>query len=272
MIYREALASPPLAEFIKCYWALEYPGSAGPQEPEPVLPDGCPEIVFNLSDRFARLCAHGEERQPTAILAGQMTAGISIRPSGNVRLFGIRFKPAGAFSLLTMPMYEITDRIVDLASVDGLAAFGLEEKMNEAASFVERVAVFESFFKKNLADRGPADPVAGAASSFIVGLCGQASIPAIAEKVGVSERQFERRFKRTVGVSPKMFSRIVRFQTVVRAARDRSFSGLLDAALAAGYYDQSHLIRDFKEFSGVTPLVHFQRLHRISDVFTGAAR
>src|SRR5688500_8015776 len=112
MQYRETLPSPRLAGFVKCYWTLEQGAFEAVKVPEPVVPDGCIEIIFNLADRFERL--HGENRaetQPATLVAGQMRKSVLIRPTGHVRLFGVRFQPAGAFRFFRFSLSELTDRI-----------------------------------------------------------------------------------------------------------------------------------------------------------------
>jgi AraC-like DNA-binding protein len=269
MNYREIQPPPELALYIKCFWALEYDGVPGAADAEPVLPDGCPEIVFNLSDRFVRIGGAGEELQPRTLIAGQMTRNISIRPSGRVRLFGVRFLPAGASPFLRLPLDEITDRIVELGAILGAAGNEIEERINLAGSFEERVAILAGYFNRELVRHGPADPLTSLTALRIVEQSGRLPVSAIATRLGVSERRLERRFKREIGISPKLFSRIVRFQTVVRVLQDGSSPDLLDTALAGGFYDQSHLNRDFNEFAGESPLAFFDRTHLISDAFTG---
>ena len=271
MNYAEARPSRQLTSFIKCFWTLEYSGSSGSAVPaEPVLPDGCPEIVFNLSDRFLRLHAGKEDLQPSALFAGQMSSSISIRPTGNVRLFGVRFWPAGAFPLVRYPLSEFTDQIVEFGVACPGAGSDVENKIQDAGSFSSQVAAFETFFSEQLGLRGEGDQITSKACEWILARQGLDTVSNIAHQIGVSERRLERRFKRSVGLSPKTFSRIVRFQTVVNAVQQSSDANLLDTALSFGYYDQSHLIRDFKEFSGGTPMAFFDRTHQISDVFTGA--
>ena len=236
-------------------------------EPETVLPDGCPEIVFNLSDRFVRLHDHHEETQPAALFAGQMSRRILIRPSGSVRLFGVRLQPGAASAFLGFPAHEATNQIIDLAAI-GRTFREIEGKINEAKSFAERIDVFEHFFMDRL-QGFEIDQVAFAASEAIVRTDGLLKVSALAASLGISERRLERSFAQTIGLPPKTLSRIVRFQSAVRAFQDGVSKGFLDAALQFGYYDQSHLIRDFKEFSGVTPQTYFGRANRLSDMFTG---
>ena len=274
MDYRETLPSLPLARFIKCFWALEYRAAKGTAEAEPVLPDGSPEIVFNLSDRFLRLSAGREDLQPATLFAGQMTRGILIRPTAHVKLFGVRFQPAGAFPFLRAPLDETTDEIVEFgdAVASGIGK-EIEERIHSATCFDERIAIFESYFSKSLREIRKTDAflTASKAVAVIEEQGGRLSVPDIADELGVSERSLERRFKQAVGIAPKTFSRIARFQTVVRAFQSGKTLNLLDTALDCGYYDQSHLNRDFNEFAGQSPTAFFERTHRISDIFTGAA-
>jgi AraC-like DNA-binding protein len=269
MDYREAGPSSPFAKFIKCFWSIDYKKQGGVSTPEPVLPDGCPEIVFNLSDRFLRLRSGDETVQPSTILAGQMTKRVLIRPSGHVSLFGVRFTPAGAFQLLRFPVSEITNEIVELSAVAGVRGRQIEEMINEASSFEARVAVFEKAFRQSLSKE--IDRVALTASEMIERNGGRLPVSLLTRELGLSERRLERSFKRSVGVSPKTLSRIVRFQSAIRAFQNGTSPNMLDAALEFGYYDQSHLIHDFKSFSDTTPLAYFEQSHSISDVFTGAS-
>src|SRR5436190_23474652 len=111
MNYQETLPSPRLAGYVKCYWALEFNG-VDASEPEPVVPDGCIEIVFNLADRFRRFYGNGDvEVQPSSLIAGQMRESILIGPSGEVRLFGVRFQPAGACAFFRFDMSDLANRI-----------------------------------------------------------------------------------------------------------------------------------------------------------------
>ena len=270
MIYSESPPSADLAEYIRCFWELRYKSAHDTATSEPVLPDGCPEMVFNLSDHFLRVDNDRIERQPRVLLAGQLTQRILIRPSGNVDLFGVRLQPAGAASVLGIPVDEVTDQIVDLADMERNVR-SIEDRIADAPSFRERTGLVESFVRCRLRETIASDHAATIATNMICRFRGSEPVSRIHRRLDISERQFERRFKRTVGIGPKMFSRIVRFQSVLRAVQTGTSYNLLDAALGSGYYDQSHLIRDFRKFSGLTPAAYFDRVHGISDVFTGAA-
>src|SRR5215831_9871149 len=121
MQYCEARPSPRLTEYVKCFWQLRDDAPAS-HSPDPVLPDGSMEIVFNLADPFRRYHPDGlSEIQPKAILVGQMTVHTMIAPTGRISLFGIRFHANGAFPLLRMPLNEFANRIPNVDAAFGRA-------------------------------------------------------------------------------------------------------------------------------------------------------
>lgn len=265
MLYRETPPSARFAEHVKCFWSLESTPQPGEDEPEPVVPDGCIEIVFNLSDRFRRYHACGEvETQPASIVAGQMDHGLLIGPSGAVRLFAIRFKPAGAFPFFALDLNEIFNRIVSLNDIWSRST-EIEERLAEAASFEAQVAVAETALAERMDDKKTLDPHLGYAVRAISSGNGTKPIRSLAREIGISERGLERRFRRYVGVAPKTFSRITRFQRVLKTLE--SDPNILDTALAFGYFDQSHLINDFRQFTGTGPTTFLERSHRMTEMF-----
>ncbi len=267
MQYFEAKPSPLLAGFIKCFWSLC--SDAGSGAAEPVLPDGCPEIVFNLSDRFRRLHSDGSyETQPVTIVSGQLRSSISIMSTGRVDLFGVRFHPAGAFPFLRMPLSEITDRVEALDSIIGRDAKLIEQKIANANSFEDRVCAFEGQCLESLNRLPVEDDRAQRLSLEISRRKGQISISGLCDFSGIGERKLERIFKRYIGLSPKTFARVVRFQNVVRRIEAASSMSMLDTALDLGYFDQSHMIREFREFAGKSPSAYFDETHRLSELFT----
>lgn len=266
MNYQETPPSPRLAGYVKCFWALEFNGvEAG--EPEPVVPDGCIEIVFNLADRFRRFHENGNfEIQPSSLIAGQMRQSILIGPSGEVRLFGVRFQPDGAYAFFRFDMSDLADRIEPLDTV-WTSVGEIEERLMIARDFAACVAIIEAELIRRLREYSPLDIFLQRAVEYISLGNGGRPVAALAKDIGISERGLERRFKQSVGLSPKMFSRILRFQSVLRSLESAATPGILDAAADFGYYDQSHLINDFRQFAGVSPAVFFERSRQLTDIF-----
>lgn len=268
MKYRESKPSLRLAGVVKCFWSIENDADLDTSA-EPVLPDGCPEVVFNLGDRFQRIHSSGScETQPPTIVSGQLRKHILIRPTGRVELFGVRFYPHAGTVFHGLPMAELTDEIVSLDTVIGRHADELYELIAEAGTFEACVAAFETALMSAAAKMNGDHNLAGRLSECVIANSGRISVSHLRDSFGLTERRLERIFDRTIGLSPKMFTRIVRFQNVVRNVEMAESPDLLDAALSFGYYDQSHMIREFREFAGKSPLSYFEETHRISELFT----
>jgi AraC-like DNA-binding protein len=266
MQYQEQLPSADLSTVIKHFWYLEYRG--GEPQPETILPDGCPEIVFNLADRFRRIDAEGPVLQPTALLAGQISRGITIMPTGNVRLFGVRLRPTGAFMISGIRQAELMDKLPCLDEIFGNKGKDLEDAINTSADVPEMASAVEDFVLSALSHRKHAADAAGTACDIIAQRKGAVPVSSLAKELGRSERSLERDFREHVGLSPKLFARIVRFQTAVRQIENATEQKMIEAALASGYFDQPHMIRDFREFAGKSPLEYFNAHHQISAFFT----
>jgi AraC-like DNA-binding protein len=266
VIYRESKGSGSVQLIVERFWSIEYDGGLD-APPEPVLPDGCPEIVFNLADRFQRIPTYGDvETQASAIVSGQIRSRLMIRPTGRVSLFGVRFRPYAASGFLGVAMSALTDHVGPLSDVIGGSSGGLESRIAEAATFEERVFLVESALLSR-PPNGDTAIVAGL-TQMISDSCGRMSVKELVDRSGIGERRIERMFDKYVGVSPKVFSRIVRFRGVVRSIEAADSFGLLDTALSFGYFDQSHMIHEFNEFAGTSPVGYFEQTHRLSELFT----
>ena len=254
MLYREYRPAPDLGRIIKCFWTLE--GREEAREPQPIPPDGCAEIVLNLGDRFERRHPAGaREIQPKRIVVGQMQTPVIARPLGAVNLFGIRFWPAGARPLLRVPAGELRQRILPLDDVSALLDRDLGDAVAAGRTPPQRLRAAEQAIRRLLGGRLAPDPVAEYAAQVMVRTHGMLSISALQSRLGISSRQLERRFDVSVGLRPKLLCRILRFRRVFRAIECEE--DWASVAVACGFHDQAHLIRDFREFTGETPARFF---------------
>ena len=253
--------------FVKLYWELSYSLNEM-SGPEPVLPNGCVEIIFDFRDRFVTYhSVDVAEIQPRSIVAGQLTSRLVIGPSGETDMFGVRLRSESAFSLLGISMVEIRDQIVDLHDVIGAVENELFEMLAAANGFNERIAVFEKYLLSVNARQVSAE--LSNCVSILRSTNGAKQIALCAADLRWSERRLERAFNEQIGLSPKLFARIIRFQSLLASA-DKDNSVLLDHVFAAGYYDQSHMIRDFRTFAGVTPMEYFGSDLMLSGLFVDA--
>ncbi len=267
MHYEEILPAPHLRRHVKCFWALSDNSLSG-APPETVLPDGTLEIIFNLADRFRRFHADGKiETQPGTIVVGQMPRFILIQPMGRIDLFGIRFQTEGAYHFLRRPLSDLTNKIGDFNCLVEPAERYVVSRMSEAPTTSARVQIFEELLNRKLRVPSSGESTVEAVKNRIHATAGSGSINQMSRDFGVSQRQLERHFKEMVGVSPKFYSRIVRLQSILNSAH--TASDMLELALSHGYYDQSHFIHDFTEFTGKSPAVFMRDENRMADAFLG---
>ena len=166
----------------------------------------------------------------------------------------VRFTPQGA-ACLGVPVAELSGRSIALDTILPRARVAeVLEQLGEASCAVTRIAVVERWLAELPYED---DPLVTRAVTLLSEAHEEASVSAIAAALGVSERQFERRFLARVGVTPKRFATLRRFERAL--AQATTAPSLTAAALDAGYYDQSHFIRDFRRFAGSSPREHFAR-------------
>ena len=244
MRYHETPPPSDLAPFVQCVWELEGDGTA---LGEPIFPDGRIELVIHLGDRPASDV--GDAPQPAAMVVGQMTTGLRLRPVARLHCVGLRFTPVGARAWLRLPLHELRDRIEPLADICGAQAARLLDAAADARTASHRTARVLDQARTIL--RGAAPPPRGLQSAVALTLAreGQATVDSMAAAAGWSARQLERLFLDAVGLPPKPFARVVRFQHAVRDLQ----RGVPPAQVAAsrGFADQPHLAREFKRMAGV---------------------
>jgi AraC-like DNA-binding protein len=269
MDYREYTPAPDLAPFVRSFWTLS--GVSEPGAAERLLPDGRLELAIHLGDPFDRLIApEVRERQHRALFIGQQDAPVLLEPSGSVSVFGVCFHPDGASAFARWPQHETAGRILPLEDVWGAAARRLEEAIRNAASHADRITIAGDFLRARMR-AGQVDHRLRAAVDLIQREPWH-RMAAIAAQTGASVRHLERAFLDRVGCPPKTLARITRFQRVLSLREQRPQWGWARVAVESGYYDQAHLIADFRRFSGSTPALHQDDLTAMERLFLSRQR
>jgi AraC-like DNA-binding protein len=267
MHYFETQPSAELAEFVECFWTLEGDGNTPPVEPERLLPDGCVELILNFGERFREHKDNGKrEYQPVNMIVGQMTRPILISPTGRIELLGIRFHPGGAFAFFRTPLHEFTNRVVDLGALCSKFEYDLAASAGDSPSNKTRIPIVERLLAARARELRSEPSLVGL-TSMIVRRGGQISVDRLAREAGISSRQLERKFLREVGIGPKLLCRILRFQQIFGAV-NRNDAGWASVAADCGYYDQAHLIRDFSQFAGQSPVQLFNSPSTLTESFS----
>ena len=249
MNYGEITPGPAAARYIQCYWLLE--DDAPSDVVQRIVPDGRPELIFNFAQPFENQVRGKWRAQPDCFFVGQITGPMLLRAKGPARILGIRFHPHGASRVFGMPVRELTDSVVRVEDISQQISRGLRRLEGLRSPSTMRDALDALFDAAASSSNGDPRIIPGAVSQ-IERRCGQVSVSATAGEAGLSVRQFERRFRDAVGISPKLFCRMQRFQRVFRMFEDAR-EDWVGTAIRCGYFDQAHLIRDFREFAGTTP-------------------
>ena len=253
---------PSLRSWVSHYWELEgYFEPSQPRSLQRLLPGINTAIIFQLAAPvdFRRPDGTWESR-PQAFAEGHFHKPFNLRFMGAFRLVGISFAPGKMHNFLGDSQAQINNRFVDLSDILGQAGCLLIERVHSASTFEKIAAEFDEFLLANLAnadapdERGLDRAVRLAWTRPLA-----ASVTFLAEVACLSPRQLERRFQDALGMSPKYFCRVARFDHFVKRWNVGSEERLISLAHDCGYFDQSHLNRDFKWFTGETPTGYLHR-------------
>mgnify|MGYP000848990574 CR=1 FL=1 len=235
-----------LSPLVKTLWISDQPTSAGAVEH--VLPSGAMHLAIRLSGAPVRLIERGAAvDMGFALVGGARSSFYAKEVSGAACTLGAVLQPGASVALFGVPASELAERHTRLEDLWGPSARGVRERLADA---VDPLGAFEAM----LMERAPR--IRGlhpAVAMALEGLHGAAGIGELVEWSGYSHRRFNAIFRDAMGLTPKLYSRLRRFDLAVETLASRAGSALADVAALAGYSDQAHLNRDFVEFAGVTP-------------------
>ncbi|HEY1166665.1 MAG TPA: helix-turn-helix domain-containing protein [Chitinophaga sp.] len=247
---------PPdyLKDYVRFFWTLEHQGTgAVPPRTFRTIPDGCPGLIFQ-QPADGGLQYENHDKLPEIFLYGQATRPRILHSSGNFGSIGVFFYPNAVKSIFGLNSYEITDDCIDVVAFGKQQGATLYAQITDAGSAADQIEILSSYlFSCILANKAVADPGMQHAVSQIVQTRGSISLKFLQEQLFLTERSFERKFRQWVGVSPKLFARICRFQSGLHQLKQQDFNKLSDIAYEHDYADHSHYIRAFKEFAGSSP-------------------
>ncbi len=258
MEYNLYIPSPELAKQVKTYWSLDSAPGDAPHTRERIFPDGCIELIFNHGDRFRKFDSDTEFHiQPLCFVHGQLKTYFELQALGNVGVFSARFHPAGLQPFINFDVDTFTGTTLTVQEIWGEEGKTLEEQMLACTNYEQRIALLENFLlKQRQALKVDNAPVEYCVDAMIENT-GNISIEELADNLGISKRQLERRFTAAVGISPKLFARITRFQNILQLIENKEFKSFTTVAYEGGFYDQAHFIKDFKDFTGLNPKLYF---------------
>ncbi len=243
-----------LEPYISCYWLVAFNGTreqAAKLKPQKtvLIPDGGASLIFNInpSQNYQAASLWGVMEHP-AIVYNQLSMS-----QGKMRTFGVDFKPSGLYRFCNIPMQQFRNVSPRLESISASLFNELDFRIFMARSIGEQIVLMDSFLLELLIKKNPIPSLINRALEKITNTNGNILIRKLADDFSLSERHLNRMFHEYIGLAPKTICRITRLRKVIQCCREESQTDFVMAAYDSGYFDQSHFIKDFKEFCGCTP-------------------
>lgn len=254
MDYREITPEDRLKSFIKCFYIFQSDDDT--EFDDVVFPSGFTEIIFNLGEgSWASAIGKDYKTTPQIELWGQVTKPMQIKSRGKHLMLGVRFFPHSASYFLNENIGQFNNVVSDLSDVLGNSAKTLHAKLLEPNDLIRRIELIEVFLLKRLSNDKNLNlriEEIGHLLHSINKNYTESSVGLVASRHGISPRYLHKLVYQYTGLSPKSLNRINRFQLSLKLIAQKEGS-LTSIAYECGYFDQSHFIRDFKSFTGITP-------------------
>lgn len=273
MKFQEFTPSAVLANFVNCYWLMTNSDNLvdNNSEKDRLIPDGSLEIVFHLKKRIVKTTFDGEEFFETSdMIIGQVTKPYFIHPEGEVYIIGIRFFPHTIHYFLDFPVQEINDTALTLDLVWGEEYRILKNNIISAQNIQQSIDLIESFLIKKLENLSYnfSHKALDYCYKSIMLTNGKCPIEKISKELGISNRYLQRICLEKMGISPKYFAKIIRFQHIFNHLLNNQNRTWTSISYELGYYDQAHFIKDFRLFTGTNPSSYIKEKHPIISHFT----
>ncbi|MDQ3610033.1 MAG: helix-turn-helix domain-containing protein [Actinomycetota bacterium] len=245
---------PALGSFVERYLGYRQEGLAGGSHQG--LPSRHVTVIISLGPPVD-IAAMPDPAQPPgsfpAFAAGLHAAPATVHHDGNQYGVHLELTPPGARALLGVPAWELASRVVDLGDLLGRRASEMADRLATTPGWPERFAVLDAVLARGAVEVDPPAPEVAWAWRRLVTTGGAVQMSALAAAVGWSRRHLSERFRRELGLPPKVVARVLRFERSRRVLERPGRPGLAEVAVACGYYDQAHLTRDWRELAGCTP-------------------
>lgn len=265
----QVLPPKELSPYIKHYLFLENKGND--TQKLRLFSDGNTGVVFSLKSKLISGFSNYEAQNylPSSFLYGQLNGFKDIYSGSEMSIVIVVFQPNGINQLLGITSSELRDTIITIDDIFGLEGIELQEKLSEQATIQERLSLLNHFFKTLEAKKPLSNQLIAAASlDFIIKTKGQFSLKQLVDYTGYTERHIERKFTECVGLNPKKFGNIVKIHGFLKLLKNKSEdTSLTTISYDAGFSDQSHLIREFKKHTGMTPREYLYNAGKLTNNF-----
>lgn len=262
--FRIIQPTPALKPFIRYYWILQ--DSTSGIVSQRTLPTSCISLVFHRGERLK--VTNRDELQPHSFICGQESGYSDVTSTGDIEMIVVIFQPHAAKIFFHMPVTLLRDRNVAVADIENPALRDLAHRVEDSENHDICIELIENYFYKCLMYGTPYHLPRLAEVVRHINNSTQTNIRALSNIACLSEKQFSRIFSENIGTTPKDFMRIVRLQRTLSVLQHNPGIGFAQLSYECGYTDQSHMIKEFKLFSGYTPKEYIARYSPVSDYFT----
>lgn len=254
--------SPLLAPYIKNYWLLktacDSPALAR------TVPCGMMNLIFHRGNRL--LSIHDNELHPRAFLSGHEKTFADLQYIGQVDMISVVFRPVGVKAFFDLPMNKINNLRVTAADLEDKKLAALEHSLTNTEDDQLCIFLIEQFLLKRLSCLAEYNLKRIETTIRLIN-SGQTDVALLADAACLSTKQFQRVFSEYVGANPKEFSRTIRFQRALHILETIPHISFTTLACECGYFDQSHMIKEFKLLSGYSPGEYLDACPPHSDYF-----
>jgi len=255
MINKLYIPSFPLNHFIESFYY--YIGYTPEHSIDRFLPDGNVQIIFDLTD-YPKYIYDNETLKEiqsckNVWFSGFRTEPISIPSGKESEMIIVQFRKGKASTFICEPMYAVTNYVVDAELVLKNEILDLRERLKDAVSIDEKFQILENNFLRHYRSSLEENPFVDYVIKRIITKPNKISLKEVADNAGYSQKHIIKIFKENVGIAPKEFLKIIRFQKAIEEIEQHKEVNWASLAFDCGFYDQSHFIANFKTFSGFTP-------------------
>lgn len=269
MLFREHPPPFCLKPYVRYYWTLQLDLLAVSHASQRLLAEGF-EFIFNLAAPIEFINCDGEiKRISETGITGPMSRPMRMRSTGTIHLFGICFQPGGGYPFFKYPAHELVNQYPDVDDLWGRRGREFVAHIqNDCQSAQSCIDAVNAYLINRLESNRRDDIITQKAIETIEICKGRITIEQLACYLGLSRRHLTRKFKERIGMTPKQLCRNIRFKQVYKLIETSSHNTWADVAVTCGYYDQSHLIHEFKYFTGSSPEAYFFSSPHGPDFFT----
>ncbi len=262
MKVKNYIPHPALQEYVFSISTVDFMLPEGMKDvvmPFPTTP--FQSIMFYCDDQISmcRMDDGSFEKQPLIVVVGPQFSRVNLKVHDQVRAIWVDLLPGGMYRLLGIPMHELFDGGFDALDIFGVEMKSIKKQLQQVKEMEEGKRIVEKFLLDKVTGLKEKFPFDSALQTLFRN-DGHMSMDRIASLSCLSLRQFERNCKKRLGMNPKTYARILRFSKAYRLHEAFPHLSWTEIAYRAGYYDQMHMIRDFKQFAGVNPSVIEQEL------------